>query len=207
MKQSEQINELAAALVAAQKAFSPAVKAKTNPAFKSKYVDLAGAIEAAQPALLENGIAVIQGTRGDVEHSSVTVTTRIVHVSGQWIEDELTLPAANRDRYDAQSVGSAITYARRYSYMGMLGFAPEDDDGNAAAEASKGRKPIRLIPKAHAEALRSELIRYHIPPDDVKRTLLKHGFTTCAEITEDKYGAVALEFQGMIDVVKEETTA
>jgi hypothetical protein len=134
MKSSENIATLASALVKAQKAFAPAVKAKSNPAFKGAfYVDLASAIDAAQPALLDNDIAVIQGTAGDIAQQSITVTTRIIHGSGEWIEESLTLPALNRGDFSAQSAGSAITYARRYSYMAILGFAPEDDDGNAAS--------------------------------------------------------------------------
>ncbi|HXF12261.1 MAG TPA: ERF family protein [Terriglobales bacterium] len=133
MNSSENISTLAAALVNAQKAFAPAIKTAVNPHFKSKYVDLASAIEAAQPALLENGIAVIQGTAGDITSQSVTVTTRLLHSSGEWLEDSLTLPATNRGDFSAQSSGSAITYARRYSYMAILGFAPEDDDGNGAS--------------------------------------------------------------------------
>lgn len=140
MNSSESISTLAAALVNAQKAFAPAVKAKANPAFKgSLYVDLASAIDAAQPALLDNGIAVIQGAAGDIALQSITVTTRIIHQSGEWIEDSLTLPAVNRGDFSAQSAGSAITYARRYSYMAILGFAPEDDDGNGAS--GKGAQP------------------------------------------------------------------
>jgi hypothetical protein len=139
MKSSENISTLAAALVEAQKSFTPALKQSINPHFKSKYVDLASAIEAAQPALLTNGIAVLQGAAGEISNQSITVTTRLLHSSGEWIEDCLTLPAVNRGDFSAQSAGSAITYARRYSYMAILGFAPEDDDGNGAS--GKGPQP------------------------------------------------------------------
>jgi hypothetical protein len=150
MQTSAEINELATALVAAQKAFSPAVKAKANPAFKGAlYVDLASAIDAAQPALLENGLAVLQGASGDITKQSITVTTRIIHTSGQWLEDCLTLPATNRGEYTAQSAGSALTYCRRYSYMAILGFAPEDDDGNAASAPRSQQAPAQQqIPSA-----------------------------------------------------------
>lgn len=135
MNSSQTIAALAAALVEAQKEFAPAIKAKANPAFRgSLYVDLASAIDAAQPALLKHGLAVLQGASGCVAEQSITITTRILHSSGEWIEDSLTLPAVNRSDYTAQTAGSAITYARRYSYMAILGFAPEDDDGNGASQ-------------------------------------------------------------------------
>ena len=152
MKSSENISTLAAALVVAQKAFTPALKTAVNPHFKSKYVDLASAIEAAQPALLDNGIAVLQGTSGDIVGQSITVTTRLLHSSGEWLEDSLTLPAVNRGDFSAQSAGSAITYARRYSYMAILGFAPEDDDGNGASQPQGTQRAARpATPVSSAE--------------------------------------------------------
>jgi hypothetical protein len=151
MKSSENISTLAAALVVAQKAFTPALKTAVNPHFKSKYVDLASAIEAAQPALLDNGIAVLQGTSGDIIGQSITVTTRLLHSSGEWLEDSLTLPAVNRGDFSAQSAGSAITYARRYSYMAILGFAPEDDDGNGASQPQGTQRAAKQFTPAAAE--------------------------------------------------------
>jgi uncharacterized short protein YbdD (DUF466 family) len=63
--------------------------------------------------------------------------------------------------------------------------------------------PKKVIPKAQAEALRAALIEHKIPRDDVRGILLKHGFETCNQITEDKYGAVSLEFQSLIDFAAE----
>jgi hypothetical protein len=130
---TEDITKLAAALIKAQTAFKPAIKESTNPAFKSKYVDLAGVIEATRHALNSNGLCVIQGATGSPETATVNVTTRLLHESGQWIEETLTLPAVGRDGATAQSFGSATTYGRRYGYMAMVGIAPEDDDGQSAS--------------------------------------------------------------------------
>jgi hypothetical protein len=174
MNSSESIATLASALVKAQKAFAPAVKAKSNPAFKGAfYVDLASAIDAAQPALLDNDIAVIQGTAGDIAQQSITVTTRIIHGSGEWIEESLTLPAINRGDFSAQSAGSAITYARRYSYMAILGFAPEDDDGNAASgkgpqqdtQRAKPFTPANAEVDYHTQMQRDSKLRPDAPSD------------------------------------------
>jgi hypothetical protein len=174
MNSSESIATLASALVKAQKAFAPAVKAKSNPAFKGAfYVDLASAIDAAQPALLDNDIAVIQGAAGDIAQQSITVTTRIIHGSGEWIEESLTLPAINRGDFSAQSAGSAITYARRYSYMAILGFAPEDDDGNAASgkgphqdtQRAKPFTPANAEVDYHTQMQRDSKLRPDAPSD------------------------------------------
>jgi len=124
--------QIFAALVKAQKAFGPALKDKTNPAFRSKYADLGACIEAVIDALNAAGIALIQ--RQHPHDGGVCVETVFLHESGEsYSAGMLTVPASKQD---PQGYGSALTYARRYSLMAACGIAPEDDDGNAAS-----RKP------------------------------------------------------------------
>lgn len=126
------MKNIATAFVKAKKAFSPALKEKTNPAFRSKYADLGACLEAVNDALLDNGIAIYQETHDDA--TGVTVETVLLHESGESLRSgKLHVPAAKQD---PQGYGSALTYARRYSLMAACGIAPEDDDGNAAS-----RKP------------------------------------------------------------------
>lgn len=133
MNSSLEINALVKAIVEAKKNFKPALKNANNPHYKSKYTELSTVIDATEDALLEHGVVVFQGVGGSVAEQCVRVTTRLVHASGQWIEDTLELPATNRQNFDPQSAGSAITYGRRYGLMAMLCIAGEDDDGNAAS--------------------------------------------------------------------------
>ena len=124
------MKNIASALVRAQRGFAPALKTSTNPHFRSKYVDLAGCIEAVVDALNAAGIALIQRTSED--NTGVTVETVFVHESGEMLEcGKLHVPASKQD---PQGYGSALTYARRYSLMAAAGIAPEDDDGNAASK-------------------------------------------------------------------------
>ncbi len=124
---------IAAAFVAAQRGFSPALKTSTNPHFRSKYADLSACVEAVIDALNANGIAMMQHTFED--QAGVTVETVFLHESGETLNSgKLHVPASKQD---AQGYGSALTYARRYSLMAACGIAPEDDDGNAAS-----RKPV-----------------------------------------------------------------
>lgn len=124
------MNKIAAAFVKAQKNFAPALKQSVNPHFKSKYVDLAGCVEAVIDALNENGIALVQHTHES--DTGVIVETMFVHESGETMScGKLHVPAAKQD---PQGYGSALTYARRYSLMAACGIAPEDDDGNAASK-------------------------------------------------------------------------
>lgn len=146
------MKQIATALVKAQKAFGPALKTNTNPAFKSKYADLSACIEAVIDALNENGIAMVQQTRED--STGVTVETMFLHESGESITSgPLHVPASKQD---PQGYGSALTYARRYSLMAACGIAPEDDDGNAATRKPDVTSILRGITNAHTlDILRS----------------------------------------------------
>ena len=130
---SEQINEIATALAKAQGAMDNATKDRVNPAFKSRYADLASVRDAVTGPLSANGIAVVQAAQTSAE--GVTVETRLIHGSGQWLAS--TIGAVPKG-YDAQSIGSCVTYLRRYGLMALAGIAPEDDDGNAASGRSDG---------------------------------------------------------------------
>lgn len=142
MRTSEQINELATALAKAQADLGAAKKDGTNPHFKSQYATLASAWAAWQEVGPKNGLAVVQSV-GSEEGASI-VTTRLCHSSGQWVESEIHLKL---QKDDMQGMGSAITYARRYSLMAMAGIAPaDDDDGNAAVQSG-----AKAAPKAKAK--------------------------------------------------------
>lgn len=159
---SPTISEIATALAAAQGEIDNAPKNEKNPYFKASYADLASVWSVVRQPLSKHGIAVIQlpevtykseaalkriqsrssdGERIVVEALVVlNLTTRLIHKSGEWIENTVStmVPGA-----DPQTIGSAITYMRRYALMSMTGVAPqgEDDDGNRAAGYSEQRPP------------------------------------------------------------------
>lgn len=133
---SELQKQACAAFVKAQKGFAPALKQSTNPHFRSKYVDLAGCVEAVIDALNINGLALQQFSHE--RDGGVAIETRLIHESGEVIDcGVLFVPATKQD---AQGYGSALTYARRYSLMAACGIAPEDDDGNKATKSA----PVKL---------------------------------------------------------------
>lgn len=136
MEHSEQINEIGAALAKAQGAIENATKDKANPFFKSTYADLAGVWDACRAALSSNGLSVVQTP--EQSDKGVIVSTMLLHSSGQWISGSYLMPVS---KFDAQSIGSAITYARRYALAAMVGVAPEDDDSNAAN--NRGQNDLR----------------------------------------------------------------
>lgn len=125
------------ALAAAQAQMGKAIKDANNPAFRSKYADLASVMDACLPALNANGVAVYQPTIDD--ETGRFVETILAHESGETIKCRVPLIV---QKNDMQGYGSAVTYARRYGLMCMAGIAPEDDDGNAAAKAAP-KEPVR----------------------------------------------------------------
>lgn len=141
------MKEIAAALVQAQTNFAPALKSSTNPFLNSKYADLSTCIDAVIGALNNAGIALMQTATATPDY--VTVETRLLHVSGEEITGGgLTLPII---KPDPQGIGSAITYARRYSLMATLGIAGEDDDGNDASGKEEKRIKTSNLPSNLAD--------------------------------------------------------
>lgn len=151
--QSETIAELAAALATAQGEFEAATKEKENPAFKSKYADLSACIESVRAPLAKHGLSVVQVIMP--QEQDVMLCTKLIHKSGEWIASyypivgEWGLP---------QKIGSAITYARRYTLCALLQIAQEDDDAESAmgrgAGASNGNHaaPTHRYPERQGPA-------------------------------------------------------
>lgn len=125
MKTSESIAKIAPALVGAQEEIRFAVKDSTNPHFKSRYADLGSVIDAIKKCLNDNGIAFMQ-TPTESQIGTLALSTRLIHVSGEWIEDTATCPL---QKNDPQGYGSALTYLRRYSLASITGLYQDDDDG------------------------------------------------------------------------------
>jgi hypothetical protein len=128
----EMSNNLAKALAAAQSEMKNAPLNRTNPHFKSKYADLAAIRDATVPVLAKHGLSIVQYTK--MCDGTLMLHTRLLHESGEFLEGEYPLPAA----YDKpQVMGSAYTYAKRYSWSAMLGVSAEDDDDGNAGQGAK----------------------------------------------------------------------
>lgn len=153
MERSESIAEISKALNTFRISVKQPVKSASNPFFKSKYVALEGVVDAIDSALKDTGLSYVQEATS--EGNQVSVTTLLLHASGEWIElTPLTLPVAKND---AQAFGSAETYARRYSLSAAFGITSDlDDDGNAASSnppAQQPTKPKRSTTQAIKETI------------------------------------------------------
>ena len=134
MNKSDSIKNLSIALAKFQGEVTNPSNTATNPFFKSKYAPLETVLNTVRPILSKHGLSVIQAP--STEESNITITTMLVHESGEYIE----FPALSlkMDKVTAQGAGSSITYARRYALSAILGISSEDDDdGNIAEKQSK----------------------------------------------------------------------
>jgi hypothetical protein len=134
MTSSENIGAIAPSLIKAQSRMQGISKEGTNPAFKSKYVTLDSILDALRPILTASDLMLTQGTTEthvtDGKVVAITVESRIIHTSGEWISTVATIPVT---KPDAHGLGSALTYGRRYSVSALLAIsADEDDDANAS---------------------------------------------------------------------------
>jgi hypothetical protein len=133
MKTSESVAKIAQSLAKAHRNVKHATKDSKNPHFRNDYASLESVIDATKQALLDQEVVVIQGI-GDAES---TLTTRLQHISGEFIETECRLVLSKQDM---QGLGSAITYARRYALAAIMNISQADDDGNDASNRPAPRQ-------------------------------------------------------------------
>lgn len=146
MRHSEQINELAAALAKAQASMRNAPKNAQNPHLKNRYADLASVRDTVIGPLTTNGIAVVQTFEA---HASVLVHTTLIHLSGQWISSEISMPLPDSGKQNpAQVMGSVISYLRRYSLSAICGISADDDDAEAVRTPAAQPEPEDKIANA-----------------------------------------------------------
>lgn len=161
MKTSSEIDKIAPALLAAQKEINNATKNAKNPHFKNNYADLGAIIEAVKEPLNRQSVAVIQSlssTDGG-NAGGLFLRTRLLHSSGQWIEDTAFTPLT---KSDPQGVGSAVTYLRRYSLAAMLCITQEDDDGEAARRTSATKEQVEKLKALDATRVAKALAFYKV---------------------------------------------
>lgn len=138
MRSSDSIAAIAPALVAASGELSPVGKDATNPAFRNRYATLDAIMEQVRPVLARHGLAVMHSvTHPETDGGRVvglSIETRLLHRSGEWMANMVTLPV---EKPTAQGAGSAISYGRRYGLSALLGLTAEDDDGQSASAPAK----------------------------------------------------------------------
>ena len=150
MKHSETIGQLADALAKCQQALTAVTPNKKNTHLSSKYADLASVMAALRGPLGDNGLAISQGIGSGT--TGPIITTMLIHASGEWLSDTNEIPLGQgKGVSEAQRVGSAITYGRRYGALAIVGGTVSDDDddgGNAGAKPTRQESQAKPISPA-----------------------------------------------------------
>lgn len=168
MDKSEEIDKLAIALAKFQGALEQPslnsevkVRTKTGGEYKFKYADLSECKRAAKQPLADNELSVCQLIEDDY-----SIRTILLHSSGQWISSKVRMPS---NTADAQSIGSAITYAKRYAFCAILGIVADDDED---ANIASGNSAQKEQPKKTANSrVKKELTRDHLNNESAMKSI------------------------------------
>jgi hypothetical protein len=210
IKHSDTVKEIFTALAKAQGDIENPKKGNVNPHFGYKYADLSSIRDVSRKPLADNGLAVIQSPL-ITSDNVLELETVISHCSGEWISSILALKLG---RGDPQSIGSIITYAKRYALSAMLGIAPEgedDDAGKINADMIPPKTKVKIPTSQDVNSqtkeqkeLFSNLIK--------KLSLSKEGFAEIvkqvlngkvieksSELKKDEMEIILLEFKRLIE--------
>tara|TARA_R110000868_G_scaffold140558_1_gene356300 strand:+ start:1087 stop:1692 length:606 start_codon:yes stop_codon:yes gene_type:complete len=188
MNKSESITDLATALCLAQGEIGGAVKNNTNPHFKSAFADLESVIKVIKPAFLKHGLSFVQLPITSEGGKGIGVSTMLMHSSGQWIEGEYLLPL---EKVTPQGAGAAITYARRYGLVSLVGIPQVDLDAEdisvqapvvvepPAKRVSKSlaQAVVALVVSSQASGETSELVEALAELDEVEKQVIWRQLT------------------------------
>lgn len=172
MDKSEEIDKLAIALAKFQGSLEQPslnsevkVRTKTGGEYKFKYADLSECKRAAKQPLADNELSVCQLIEDDY-----SIRTILLHSSGQWISSKVRMPS---NTADAQSIGSAITYAKRYAFCAILGIVADDDeDANIASCNTAQKEQPKEQPKKTANSrVKKELTRDHLNNESAMKSI------------------------------------
>jgi len=119
---------------------------KDQKGYNYKYADLNQHIDMIEPLLEKNGLVLTQPVMTNGQVNMVSTEISLKSDITQVAKSQLTLPAFD----DLQKIGSAITYARRYTLNSFFGMKTEDNDG-----ADANNNPVQLKQKRANSKLNS----------------------------------------------------
>ena len=151
---SDDIRELAKALLNVQRQLQPAIKDAVNPFVKNKYATLNSIMDCCRSVLIDNGILLVQH-QVPAEPGYCGIVTKLVHAdTGQYQAGLAMIPLAKND---AQGFGSACTYGRRYALSAMLGIVTEEDDDGNAASFPQEKCPSRRTSRSQSSTAQKKI--------------------------------------------------
>ncbi len=179
---SPDADKLFSALCSAQGEF-PVIK-KTDQAHRHKYANINSVLEAIRPVLSKYGLSIQQHPSSDASGHTILVTI-LCHTSGQYSMSSVRIVY---DETDIQSLGSGITYMRRYAIVSILGLEQEDDDGNYTKDKKEAVKEYVVpITKDELASLENK-IKEHVDPQSVREAIKRHtNVSDLSKLTGKQY--------------------
>ena len=171
----------------------------SNPFFKSTYISLDGILETARPILAKNGLAVIQEATGDGEY--IFVKTKLIHESGEMIETEVLKMKPQKN--DPQSMGSCITYSKRYQLAALLGICEcIDDDANIATYGNNTPEQSRSTGKLSAKQVGRLLtigLKAGIKEPEIKKVIkAEFGKDKIEDLSKEAYDIICSRLEAKV---------
>jgi len=193
MNKSESIAALAKAMAAAQGEIENASKNTVNGHFKNRYADLAEVLNTIREPFSKRGLSFVQfpSFSDGVAH----VETMLMHESGEWVSSIASAPVGKQD---AQGVGSAVTYLRRYSAAAMAGIAQEDDDGNSSVGAPQKNTGNTAKQPASGSAMATSSDAFSAMSEDEQVFLRDTAMSIIGQHAEGNMTAIMLQY-GKLD--------
>lgn len=190
--QSENIADLVTALAKAQAEMESASFDRVNPHFKSKYASYNAFRESGRIPLSKNGLAITHLL--DVADNKRLLVTQLSHISGQWLRSIMVIPL---EKETPQSLGSAISYCKRYAYSSLMAIgADEDDDGEEAESTYRESAKLSRIQAKEIEEMCDD-------PEFLNRILRAYKVTNLLAINASEYNTILKRIQ----LTKEKTHA
>ena len=189
------LNELFSALSKAQAQMHAALKTSDNPFFKSKYADFGEIVAASRPALSANGLSVIQRIIC-IDDGNEVLHSVLGHSSGQYIDSIMRIKP---QKSDVQSLGSYITYLKRYAYAALVGVATEDDDGEGAVihtgrESGSNTSHVLIsnntITPAQVKTINEALSLFENSDNEYSQLLEKWSIRSLIDLPKSEYDTV-----------------
>ena len=181
IEKSDNITNLAAALLKAQKEIGMALKNAENPYYKSMYANMKAVINAVKEPLNNNGLSFLQAVNSD-SNGKPMVETMLLHESGQYLCSKAPVYCIKAD--DPQAFGKGITYTKRYVLQAFLGLPTEDDDGEAAMDRNGNGTP----PKATPKTKQNEIVEMAFLAFEAKhQAILKEESFLCFEFNREAF--------------------
>lgn len=142
MNTSPELKNIYTAIIKARPEIAPI--ARTKSAKNYRYATLDTVIELLSLVLPKHGLGWVQTLSS--ENEKPVLVTRIIHESGEWIEDALALPQTklNGGANESQELGASITYFKRYALSAMFGIAT-DDDTDGVADVRDRKQQVKAL--------------------------------------------------------------